>query len=259
MNDLNSNLNSFTISSLYEKEMKGDLDFISTRKDKIIEGFLSIGKEDGRKEEGSDYETGFRFIRYMFKKFFINSSSKLVDYQDILENTCQAFSINEQKKMLPRAMADTTIKGWNKHAIGRIIGFVGTQPNPKGPFVEILINSARKDPNNPYCYPFQAIVLPNQETAEWRWNQLTSLRNLPETIAYPVFFPLKNEYTIEVFKEKFRKDHNKDPGPNALRLLKGLNVLTITKMKAQTTGNCWIKQNKRMVFVFLFIETLTHS
>lgn len=124
-----------------------------------------------------------------------------------------------------------------------------------GPFFEILINSQRTSIYETNCFPFQVHILQNRDIAENRWNQLKIIKLFSEEHARPIFYSPDLTHPGK-FIELYRGQYGKDPDPNAMRILNGLKFLNTTKMKGQSTGNCWAKQPKRTVLVSLFLETL---
>ena len=111
-----------------------------------------------------------------------------------------------------------------------------------------MINSARSSRQNPYCYPFHVSILPNGAKAEARWKQLKNVSKINAEIANEAFLSLRKLPKLLICSRKtFVSPHGKDPGENSLRLLNGLEFLSTMRMKAQTIGNCWMKQTKREV------------
>lgn len=258
MNDL-SDLKFSLHSPAFDKDFQADWEVVSNNKNNVIAGFLSIGNKDGWKfSEGGPHELGFRFTRYMFKKFCIERASNFVDYKDIFDHALEAFASAAQRDaaLTPRASIDATVTGWYQHSVSRIVGFLGMAIRQNGPYFEILINSAKTSQDDPGCYPFKTLVLANNEEAKKRWESVRKLDKISSPIAYPAFYHSPYQ-SPEAFLSSFRQAHGKDPGPNSLRMLEGLQYLSLKKMKAQTIGNCWMKQNKRQVLVLLFVETLT--
>lgn len=259
-------INNPKINFLYQNEIEEDLSHISNNKNEVIAGFLAIGEKDGWKvlNEGGTHEMGLRFTRYMFRKFCSENATRLGEYKEILDSANRAFyskatlAEDDEGGIHSRVIVDATISGWKKHCVTRIISLVGTKPNKNGPFAEVLINSARSSRQNPYCYPFHVSILPNGAKAEARWKQLKNVSKINAEIANEAFYHSENYQTIDLFKKDFRVAHAKDPGENSLRLLNGLEFLSSMRMKAQTIGNCWMKQTKREVLLLLFIQTLTH-
>ena len=248
---------SFSKLSLYsDKEFKEDWEHISNKKDNVVAGFLNIGNKDGWKpEEGGLSETGFRFTRCMLRKFWEDNGRTLSDYKDIFERVVPSFSPSSRiNESLPKCFVDPSVNGWSKHAVTRIVGCVGSKDTGNGPYFEIFINSAR--PNDaPRTTPFQSFIILDKASAMQRWQSLVSAKNFPFNAAYPLFY--QSQPTPDSFIDQYRKDHEKNPGPHAMRLLEGLKLLNQKIMKAQTIGNCWMIQNKREVLAVLFIETLT--
>ncbi len=258
MNDL-SDLKFSLHSPASDKDFQTDWEAVSNSKNNVIAGFLSIGAKDGWQfQEGAPHELGLRFTRYMFKKFYLERSANFIDYKDIFDNALEAFSSAAQRnaEMAPRASVDGTVTGWYQHSVSRIVGFLGMASRQNGPYFEILINSAKTSMDDPHCYPFKALVLADNDEAKRRWETLSKMDKISSSIAYPKFYHT-HYASPDAFLARYRKAHGKDPGPNSLRMLEGLQYLALKKMKAQTTGNCWMKQNKRQVLVLLFIETLT--
>lgn len=254
LSDLKNSLHSFE----YSQELQTDWESISVNKDLIIAGFLSIGKKDGwNQEEGGPHQLGFRFTRYMFGRFCLENADRLNEYNDILKNAFSAFSPEGQKSdnLHPRTQIDGMVKGWYKHSVARIVGSIGSKQTQNGPFFEILINSARTSENK-FCFPFKVLIFANKDEAIARSKCLSKLDQINSSLAYPQYYQTSHD-SPEEFQIRYQKEHNKAPGPNALRILEGLKFLTLRKMKAQTVGNCWMKQNKRQVLITLFIETLT--
>jgi hypothetical protein len=259
MNNITDSFAKISIS--LDKEFEDDWNHISNSKDKVLAGFLNIGKKDNwNQSEGGNHETGFRFTRCMLRKFWNDNEQRLGDYRDIFERVVKSFSpaarASGNQLYNPRSFIDTTVTGWMEHSVSRVVGWVGTKNTENGPFFEVLINSAKKG-ENPRTAPFKTIILSNKSSAEKRWNDLMVVQKHHCTIAYPRYYQ-SQELSPASFIELYLKDHGKSPGPNAVRLLEGLAFLNHKIMKAQTMGNCWMKQNIRQVLVTLFIETLTH-
>jgi hypothetical protein len=191
----------------------------------------------------------------MLRKFWEDNARTLNDYADIFKSVVQSFSPSSRtNENLPRCFVDPSVTGWAKHVVCRIVGSVGSKDTGNGPYFEVFINSARpKDSTR--TTPFQSFIIRDKASAEQRWQSLLAAKNFPPNAAYPLFY--LSQPTPDSFIEQYRKDHGKEPGPNSMRLLEGLKLLNLKIMKAQTIGNCWMIQNKRLVLVALFIETLT--
>lgn len=255
LDDIKYSLNNLDCSA----ELQRDWEAISSNKDLAIAGFLSIGKKDGwNQSEGGPHNLGFRFTRYMFSRFCAENGDRLCEYKDILSNAFAAFSVESQKseKFNPRTSIDGRVTGWLEHCVVRVTGYIGSQRTPNSPFFEVLINSARTEINNSVCHPFKVVLFRNSSEAIERSHFLQKMVNATPSIAMPLFYHTSHDSPDE-FRIRYQKEHGKAPGPNATRILEGLKFLGLQKMKAQTVGNCWMKQNKRQVLTTLFLETLT--
>lgn len=62
-----------------------------------------------------------------------------------------------------RICPDSTVLGWQKHAVIRLIGNLGSTYSPSKPCFEILINSQRENNDDPVCKPFSVSIQTNEE------------------------------------------------------------------------------------------------
>lgn len=244
----------------WDLEALYDYQQIVGKKDRIVGGYLAVSKgEVAGFKEGGNSLVGLSFTRYMLRKFWHDRSSSLCEYKDIFERAIRSFSpskqINCEQEDLPRIFLDANSRGWKGHLVVRMIGNVGSTYNKEGPFFEIMINSALNFENY-QCYPFDTVILENSNVAEYRKKRLDGLKRCDENIGFDVTY-FDDLISPQKFIDNYKLQNGKQPGPNSMRLLEGLKLLNNLEMKAQTVGNCWIKQAKRSVLVTLFIETLT--
>lgn len=249
------------INNQYKTEVEKDWDVISGRKDNVIAGFLNIGIKDGwNQDEGEQHVIGWSFTRFMFAAFCEAQSSALAEYRDIIERVKTAFLSKITQEGLdfpPRAFPDSSICGWARHSITYLMGYLGSKKSENGPFFEVVINSAKPEDSD-YCFPFKVSVLLNKQEAIARKKQLRPAKEFADVVAYPLYFHSRNTKTISEFKTIYRMEYAKDPGKNAMRILNALEFLEGSQMQAQVIGNCWMKQNERLVLPLLFIEIVTH-
>lgn len=242
------------------QESSIDYTYIQQRADKVIAGFLSLGKKDGLEiVEGDKYETGCRFIRCMFVSFYNQKKEHLSEYKDILTATLKTFSVAAQKiddTVKSKATLDFSIKGWKEHGVTRLTGNLCKEPRENGPFIEVLINSSASSVEQKSICPFTPRIMLNKTEAIARKEKLQVAGLLNTKYAYPIFYKSQLQSPSE-FIDYYKAQHNKDPGPNSLRFLNGLSFLENQQMSTQTAMNCWMKQPKRGVLVSLYLECLT--
>lgn len=247
--------------SWMDEEAISDHEFILNNKDACVAGYLSIGNDDGLEaKEGNTAELGFRFVRYMYRKFLVDKRDSLNEYQDIIEKVerCYSPSANLGKSLdtFPRSWIDSSVTGWLGHAVTRITGSVCSTFREDGPFFEVLINSAKTSRNSDNCYPFSVSIYITKESAINRSAFLQKVKLLSDINAYPHFYS-SDLIKPAQFMQWYKSKTGKDVGPNSKRILQALEFLDIKKMKAQTIGNCWLKQPKRSVLIHLFLQTVT--
>lgn len=232
--------------------------------ERIIPGYLNLSEKEGWQEGGSTC-MGNLFTRYMLLKYYFSFKNCLGENKEAIKNVVKAFSQVETSAhslggkskpgSLPkdtRICPDSTVLGWQKHAVSRLVGNLGTAYSPSKPCFEILINSQRESNDDPLCKPFSVSIQINEEESEKRRCRLATLKFVPAEIAHYTFY----SGTLSKPK-KFLEENRALLGPNSTRLLHGLSFLEETTLPAQKVGNCWIKQPIRTVLVLLFVELLT--
>ena len=230
----------------------------------VISGFLNLAKGYGW-SEGSDPRIGAAFTRFMVKEYFQKASLSEIENAiikrvlDTFENVGNfeksPFSNEPDEGHRPntsRVRYDAEIYGWQKHAITRMVGNVASSYNPKFPFFEILINSARSSSESEACKPFFITIHGNEKELDQRRVKLASMKMFPAQLAHFTFYSncLKDP-------EKFLLTTKLKIGPNSMRILEGLIYLQNKELKAQSVGNCWIKQPMRSLLVGLYLEVLS--
>lgn len=232
----------------------------------VISGYLNLGVSDGW-EEGHDSRVGQAFSRFILSRYFFEKMEDLGENRIVLEKTVRAFrkssptmihlfamqAQEDHKPLESRIAFDEDVNGWQRHAVSRLSGNLGSQYIPSKPFFEILINSQRNSPEDPLCQPFFISIHTNEEELEKRRKMLASCKMLPGQLAHLAFYD-KNLMTPDHFLSQYPEKL----GPKSARLLKGLSFLQKTTIPAQKVGNCWIKQPMRCLLASLFIELLTH-
>lgn len=226
-------------------------------KHKIIGGYLNLGINDGWKE-GESPELGISFARYILLKYFFQKKGHLGANAAVLEKVAAAFktSASPWGPHLPqesRICLDYSVTQWEKHAIGRLIGNLGSTYDPSKPFFEILVNAAYHPRQHSLSNPFFVSVHANEQELEKRRSLLSSLRSTPEDIARPAFYDFHLQKP-----EDFLKMHRTKLGPNSTRLLKALTYLQTIPINAQKVGNCWIKQPMRCLLATLYVELISN-
>lgn len=244
-----------------DKEAMADLKAITNKKDNVVAGFLGIGKKEVKTlEEGQTALLGMQFTRYMLRKFFHENVASLSDYTDVLTRTIKVYSPSAlqgaKADEMPRIYLDGNSVGWQKHMVTRLVGHVGSQYSSEGPFFEVIVNSAMNFESDK-CFPFDVSILLNAAAAKKRADSLAEINQFSREIGYEVTYA-DNLLAPGPFINKYTQEHRKSPGPNAMRLLEGLQLINCLELNAQKIGNCWIKQPKRSVFIALFVEMLTH-
>ncbi len=231
----------------------------------IIGGFLNLGESDGW-PEGHDNKVGAAFTRFILKKYYAEGKSQLGKYKPVFEKAIEAFRETGQMIVSPfsrevedghrpknnRVAYDCAVTGWQKHTVCRMVGNIASQYGPTKPFFEILVNSQRTSYNDPACQPFYITIHNNEGGLDKRRQLLASLETAPSLLVHPIFYSddlVKPEKFLETYKDKI--------GPNSTRILKGLAFLQDTTIKAQTVGNCWIKQPIRCLLATLYLELLS--
>lgn len=236
----------------------------------VIGGFLNLGVQVGWKEYGNDVRVGAAFIRCMLTEYS-QSVSKLEGESDenekILKRVSDCFANIGDLIQSPfwekqpeegyrpktnRVRYDADVKGWQKHAVCRMVGNIASNYHSDYPFFEILVNSSKESIDSEICKPFYVTIHDNEKVLDKRRAVLSGLKLFPGEVAHPIYYSssLKNP---EVFLEKT----SLRIGPNARRILEGLTFLSNVKLYTQKTGNCWIKQPMRCLLASLYLEILS--
>lgn len=241
-------------TSWQDSESKRDWEVLAMNKDAVISGFLDIGEKDGWKDGGQTI-VGFHFTRYMLRQFWAKHERNFGDFTDIFVATIQSSSPSACKSMrfnlAPRAHFDTTVTGWDKHAVTRYVGNISKSYRHDGPFFEVLINSAASKGSDT-CFPFSVSTYKNRTLLQTRYDTLLSLAKVPERFAAPIF------YAKELVKpDDFLSTYKAKLGPNSTRILEALHYISLQRMPSQTVGNCWMKQAKRTILLSLYLEITT--
>lgn len=234
-------------------------------KDAVISGYLNLGVADGW-QEGSDPRLGTTFIRYILLRYFLDKQNDFGMNTSVLERAAKAFKGCETLLVLQgpqqaverhtpkesQICLDSTVLGYQKHAICRLVGNVGTTYNPSKPFFEILVNSVLTSKDSGVCQPFFISIHANEEELEKRRCRLQSLKLQPGEIAdysfYAIYLKKPNEF-LEKYRAKL--------GFNGTRLLKALAYLQDVTLQGQTVGNCWMKQSMRSLLATLYVELIS--
>lgn len=248
-------------------ELQDEVDkkLIQEHSQHIIGGFLNLGSEHGW-PEGHDNRLGAAFTKLILKKYYEDGKDRLGKYKPVFENALKAFSETGKLVTTPftkeiedahrpktsRVAYDCGVTGWQKHAICRMVGNLASQYGSSKPFFEILVNSQRTSMSEVNCNPFFITIHNNETDLDKRRQTLASLKQAPSIIVHSIFYSddfLKPEEFLEKYQDKI--------GPNSTRILKGLAYLQSTTIKAQTVGNCWIKQPMRCLLATLYLELLS--
>lgn len=253
------------LSSSAPREPKSrDHAVISQFAEEVVSGFLNLGTKEGW-SEGSDPRIGAAFTRHMVQEYLKKEKPNSVNGEilgkvlDSLANIGDFEGIPLAKEpedghrpTTNRVRYDSAVLGWQQHAITRMVGNVASKYNPKLPFFEILINSARSSRDNEICQPFHISIFNNEADIDKRRSNLSVMKMLPANLAHFTFYA---SYLND--PEKFLAKTHLKVGPNSTRLLEGLMYLQRKELKAQSVGNCWIKQPMRALLVSLYLETLS--
>lgn len=243
-----------------------DYDCLLRFKDSVIGGYLNLSEAEGWRE-GNDNRLGASFARYILCRYFIQNKEHLGSNTTVFEKVINAFKACETllKPLYParegegqnptesRICYDSSVEGWQKHAVSRLVGNVGSAYSPSKPFFEILVNSARTSADDELCHPFFISVHANAEEMEKRRRLLHSLRLVPPEVAHVSFYASYLKKPGD-----FLKMHQQKLGPNSTRLLNALVYLQDVTLYAQKVGNCWIKQPMRCLLVTLYVELIAH-
>jgi hypothetical protein len=228
-----------------------DTEFLKQFPDAVIAGYLNLGKEDGW-EEGHDPRLGSAFTRLIVSRFYEIAKSNSSTNTKVIERVIEGLSERSRFPLNSRVSYDSSVGGWQGHAISRLVGNLGSTYSATKPFFEILINSQRTSEDNENCTPFSISIYNNGNDLETRHQLLAPLKKAPVTIAHSSFYNL-NRKSPSVF---LRENQSK-LGANSIRILNGLDYLEKVTMVAQKVGNCWIKQPMRCLLTSLYIELLT--
>lgn len=246
-------------------KLKRDQQLMSKFNHQIISGYLSLHTSEGWKEGGIDI-IGRAFTRYILSKYVVEGEHCLGDNKPLLEKVVKAFPgldntgrfdcqiPDTHRPKTSRICIDSGIGGWDTHAVSRMVGNLGSTYDSKKPFFEILINSARPGAGETLCEPFFISVYDNEKELDERRKLLACLDKTPAEFATRAFYP---SYAIK--PESYLEKHQERLGPHSTHLLKGLMFLQKTKLTAQKSGNCWIKQPLRCLLTALYIEIITQD
>lgn len=243
-----------------------DLDSLLYFKESVIGGYLNLGEADGWRE-GHDPRLGFSFTHHILSEYLSQKQGRLGRNAVVFEKTARAFTSCEALSWSPhpeknenafhptesRICVDSSVLGWQKHVICRLVGNLGSTYDPSKPFFEVLVNSARTSAEEALCQPFFISIHANESEMEKRRCLLQSLRQVPPELAHFSFYPsylIKPEAFLKMYKEKL--------GPNSTRLLNSLIFLQEATLYAQKVGNCWVKQPMRCLLTTLYVELITH-
>ena len=232
----------------------------------VISGYLNLSEAEGW-SEGHDYRVGEAFTRFILLRYYFEKFKDLGENKIVLEKTIRAFqkdntSINslfpnasskDHKPTESRIAFDSDVTGWEKHAVSRLTGNLGSEYHKEKPFFEILVNSARNSPSDPYCHPFTVYIHNNETELEKRRQELIACKMTPSGKAHFVFYGFSlasPQKFVELYRPKM--------GPKSTRLHQALIYLQSTTLCAQKVGNCWIKQPMRGLLATLFVELITH-
>lgn len=186
----------------------------------VIEGYLNLGKADGWKEEGGPYSLGVAFTCFIAKQYFAKKVESLgvnkIIFEKVIEGLCEENHLPSKS----RVCYDSSVRGWQKHAVSRLVGNVCSAYDPSKPSFEILINSARNSANNEHCQPFFISIHQNGKELEMRRKLLASQEMISGETASFNFYPLSVKKP-----EDFLKENQERLGPNSTRLLQGLIYL----------------------------------
>lgn len=232
--------------------------------EEVVGGFLNLGEREGW-SEGSDMRVGASFTRCMLKEY-VKKANPSNTNAEVIAKVIESFSNIGDFETAPfrkepedghqpksnRIRYDAGVTGWQKHAVTRMVGNIASKYNPDLPFFEVLINSARNSKDNEICNPFVVTIYDNEKELDARRKTLASLKMCPAQLAHFSFYAsyLKGP-------EKFMETTKLKIGPNATRIFEGLIFLQNIELKAQSVGNCWIKQPMRSLLVSLYLEMLT--
>lgn len=243
----------FEWSSLDELTLNEDIwNGLKPHKEKLIEGFLEIGEEEGG-SEGGCASVGAYFTRLTFRESLIKNKEAYSNDWDILTRVDSA--LHRKVSGNPRAYYDDGDYGWSGHVISRMIGYLTSSPQSNGPFFEVLINSQRIDKRNDQTFPFSIYILFDKDYADSRCNILRGSKKDSGMDAMRVYYD-KQLYTPKKYMLEEEKCQRLDP--QTKQFLQGLDHLSKCKYEAQRIGNCWIKQPMLCILVGLYLELLTH-
>lgn len=230
----------------------------------LVGGFLNLGERQGW-PEGGDPRVGAAFTRCMVQEYF-EKGEHSTKTRTILQNVLASFSNigdfnetslrkepeNGHRPTTNRVRYDAAVTGWQKHAITRMVGNLGSKYEPRLPFFEILVNSARSSVEKETSQPFAITIHDNEKMLDARRSKLSALAMCPASVAHFTFYD-----SLLNTPEKFQETTKLKIGPNAKRFLEGLMYLQNVELKTQYVGNCWIKQPMRCLLVSLYIEIFT--
>ncbi|CRX37681.1 hypothetical protein [Estrella lausannensis] len=232
----------------------------------VISGYLNLSGADGW-SEGHDYRVGEAFTRFILLRYYFEKMDDLGANKIVMEKSIRAYlksspniqtffpgsPIKDHRPTESRIAFDSEVTGWDKHAVSRLSGNLGSQYSKEKPFFEILVNSARNSLDDPYCRPFHVSIHFNEEMLDKRRQTLMACKMKPGLESHFVFYAPSlmspNQFLVQ-YPERL--------GPNSTRLLKALCYLQSTTLCAQKVGNCWIKQPMRGLLATLFVELITH-
>jgi hypothetical protein len=246
----NKDLNELNLDSLLNVNF--DEMIINKYSKCIIAGYLNLKKIDGW-DEGGDSHLGALFIRLIVKKYLTQTEGCLGVNKIVFEQAFKGLQENQNLPLTTRVSYDPSIRGWQSHAVTRLIGNLSSTYDSSKPMFEILINSARSTAESNFGHPFFISIHKDAKELENRRRLLASLRMASAELAHYSFYAsyLKKP-------EQFLKENQEHLGPNSTRILNGLIYLQNVELNTQRSGNCWIKQPMRCFLVNLYIELLTH-
>ncbi len=243
----------------------------------VVGGYLNLCEKQGWEDRGNDPRVGAAFVRCMLTDYVQNfpkytshlaeKGMKTDEFETIMKRVVDGFEnignlikspfCKEQpedghRPKTNRVRYDEGVKGWKNHTVCRMVGNIASRYETRFPFFEILVNSARDTVENISCRPFRVTIFDNETELDKRRQSLAAGPQLDVSTAHHTFYSssLKGP-------DQFMKTTRLKIGPNAKRILEGLEFLNKVEMYAQRTRNCWIKQPMRCLLVGLYLEILS--